>query len=300
AGVLIERWLALVAQGGIGGLLAALVGEGAGLALGAESVVERAAELAPEGVALDLERAPSAAGGALAFLLRERQAGDELLRLVVAERLQTDIEGLHRQGGVSDDELDRARDAVDAAQVHSHAEMLADELRDGHSTRGPGEVYLPAAIRQRRRAGDLLDEGGDHLLGEIHEVCVGGVRLVELDGGELGVVPRRDALVPEAATDLVHALEATDDEALQVQLGGDAQIQLQVERVMVRLKRLRRRPTSDVTEDGRLHLDVIARVEEGADALDDAAARLEDAPDLRVHDEVDVALPVALLDVREA
>jgi hypothetical protein len=42
--------------------------------------------------------------------------------------------------------------------------------------------------------------------------------LVQLERGELGVVPRGHALVAEHAADLINALQAADRQALKVQL----------------------------------------------------------------------------------
>jgi len=50
-------------------------------------------------------------------------------------------------------------------------------------------------------------------------------------------VRRVSTLVAEVAVDLVDALDAADDRALEVQLRRDAQVQLGVERVRVRDER---------------------------------------------------------------
>jgi hypothetical protein len=62
------------------------------------------------------------------------------------------------------------------------------------------------------------------------------VGLVELEHGELGVVLGADAFVAEVAVDLVDAVEAADDQALEVELGRDAQEEIEIERVVVRLE----------------------------------------------------------------
>ena len=80
------------------------------------------------------------------------------------------------------------------------------------------------------------------VLGQVHDLVVRRVGLVQLEHGELGVVPRRHALVAEVAVDLVDALEAADDQALEVQLRRDAQEQVEVERVVVGHERLAAAP----------------------------------------------------------
>ena len=81
--------------------------------------------------------------------------------------------------------------------------------------------------------GDALDERLDPL----HRVAVVRIRLVPLEHRELGVVLVGDALVAEDPADLVDALEAADDQALQVQLGRDAEVEVLVELVVVRDER---------------------------------------------------------------
>ena len=76
-------------------------------------------------------------------------------------------------------------------------------------------------------------------------IAVVGVGLVELEHGELGIVPGGQALVAEVAVDLEHPLEAAHHQALQVQLRRDAQVQVHVERIVVGLERTRRRAAGD-------------------------------------------------------
>ena len=67
-----------------------------------------------------------------------------------------------------------------------------------------------------------------------------------------GLCADRDAFVAEVAVDLEHALEAADDQALQVQLRRDAQEHLHVERVVVRDERLGRGAARDRVQHRRL------------------------------------------------
>ena len=127
-----------------------------------------------------------------------------------------------------------------------------------------------------------------------------GIGLVELEHRELGVVLRRHALVPEVARQLVDPLHAADDQPLQIQLRRDPQVEVHVERVVMRDKRPRRRAAGNRLHHRRLDLDEAARVEERADRGDRAGPHLEDAPAFRRHDQVEVALAVARLDVLQS
>ena len=113
-----------------------------------------------------------------------------------------------------------------------------------------------------------------HVLGQRHDVAVVGVRLIQLEHRELGVVPGRHALVAEVAVDLVDALEAADHQPLQVQLRRDAQVHVDVERVVMRHERPRRGAARDRLHHRRLDLDEVERVEEVAHVADRCALRV--------------------------
>ena len=90
------------------------------------------------------------------------------------------------------------------------------------------------------RAVHLARDALDELLDARHRVAVVGVRLVPLEHRELGLVLVRDALVAEVLADLVDALEPADDQPLEVELGGDAEVEVRFELVVVRHERLAR------------------------------------------------------------
>ena len=99
-------------------------------------------------------------------------------------------------------------------------------------------------------------------------VLVVRVGLVPLDHRELGVVLERDALVAEVLAELVDALQAADDAALEVELGRDAQVEVAVERVVVRDERPRQRAAVERLQHRRLDLEEALVVEVAADRGD--------------------------------
>ncbi len=141
---------------------------------------------------------------------------------------------------------------------------------------------------------------GDHLFDHRHHVVVVHVGLVGLEHRELGIVLEAHALVAEVLAHLVDAVDAADDAALEVQLGGDAQVEVALELVVVRDERPRQSAAVERLEHGRLDLDEAAPVEELADRADDAGALDEHLAGLVVDHEVEVAPAVAGLDVGEA
>ncbi len=138
------------------------------------------------------------------------------------------------------------------------------------------------------------------LLREVHQVAVVRVRPVELDHRELGVVPRGQPLVAEIPVDLVDLLEPADDQALEVELRRDAQEHLHVERVVVRDEGPGRGAAGNRLHHRRLHFHEAAIVELPAQLAHELRARAEHGARIVVDDEVDVALAIARVDIREA
>ena len=112
----------------------------------------------------------------------------------------------------------------------------------------------------------------DHRFGQVHDLVVGRVGLVQLQHRELGVVPGADAFVAEIAVDLVDALEAADHQALEVQLRRHAQVQVEIERVVVRDERLGRGAADEVMHHRRLDFEEAPRIEPAAHRGDDPRA----------------------------
>src|SRR5205085_11380255 len=78
-----------------------------------------------------------------------------------------------------------------------------------------------------------------HLFAEVHHAVHVHVGAVEFEHGEFGIPAIADAFVAEVAVEFINLLEAADEQTLQIQLRRDARVELDVERVVMRLKRLR-------------------------------------------------------------
>ncbi len=109
-----------------------------------------------------------------------------------------------------------------------------------------------------------------------------------------------DALVAEVLADLVDLLETSDDEALEIELVRDAQVEVGVELVRMRHERLGERTAVARLQNRRLDLDEPARIEVAADGRDELAADEEVAPRFLVDEEIEVALAIAGLRVHDA
>ena len=145
-----------------------------------------------------------------------------------------------------------------------------------------------------------MRSGLDNALGELLHTLEIGVGAVGLHSGELGVVREVHALVTEDAADLEDALVAAHQQALEVQLGGNTQVVLLVERVEVGDERLGGGAALDGLQDGGLDLHVAVILHVAAERGDDRGALAEGLANVLVHDKVDIALTITGLLVGEA
>ena len=186
-------------------------------------------------------------------------------------------------------------------------ELLLESVDHGDLLERRGEINLEGlalgtvgVVLDLVPASDVLDESGEEALGDLHEVVVVGVGHVKLAGGELGVVGEVDTLVTELATNLVYAVNPSNNKHLEVELGGDAHEEVHVQVVVMGDEGLGGGASSDHVHHGGLHLEEAEGVEEAAEVADDLGADDELVPDGVVDDEVKVALAEAGLLVLEA
>ncbi len=173
-------------------------------------------------------------------------------------------------------------------QADLGAAVLGDQLGHGGPPPGRGQVEGPAVVFDDSRAGHVDRRGGQQLLGEGHHVAVVGVGPVQLEHRELGVVAGRHPLVAEHPADLEDPLHAAHDQALEVQLGGDAQVEVGIERLVAGDEGACHRPAGDRVQHRRLDLGEArvcqAAAQRGHDlgALGEAVAALGGDPEVEV------------------
>ena len=127
-------------------------------------------------------------------------------------------------------------------------------------------VHLPKSIWCSSylivlRTADLLCNAGEHLFRQIHQICVVAVGLIELEHRELRIVPCGYSFIPEDAIQVVNAIQAADNQPLQIQFRRDPQIQRHVERVVMRPERLRQGAAGDRMQNRRFDFEIAAFVE---------------------------------------
>ena len=160
---------------------------------------------------------------------------------------------------------------------------LLERVDEAHAAPRRLQVDLVPTERHARRPEDFERHAPEHRLDPLHRVAVVGERLVPLEHRELGLVLVRDALVPEVLPDLVHALEPADDEALEVELGRDAQIEVGLELGRACHEGVRECSAVARLEEGRLDLDEPLLVEVPADRRDDARSKECEVARVVVH-----------------
>ena len=146
----------------------------------------------------------------------------------------------------------------------------------------------------------VLRQRGYQRLYQCHHIVVVGIRLIGFQQRELRVVVLVNAFVAEHAANFVHLVQAADDEPFQVKFGGNPQIELLVQRVVVGYKGAGVGAGGDWHQDGRVHFHKAAPVKKTADAADDAAALHESVGHFRVGNQVQVALAIAGFHIAQA
>src|SRR3569833_2128848 len=88
-----------------------------------------------------------------------------------------------------------------------------------------GEVdHLPArGVLDFAGPKDVSTERSQQVAHQRHHAAVVAVRLINLEHGELRVVPARDPLVAEIAANFEYAIEPRDEHALEIEFERDAE-----------------------------------------------------------------------------
>ena len=181
--------------------------------------------------------------------------------------------------------------------VHVAARVLLEQVAVLLAGPGRGVVDFVLTPRPLEVSVENLNRVDEDRLRQFHHRFVVAIRLVQLDHREFWVVRAVDAFVSEHPANLVHPLDPTDHQPLEVQLQRDPQVELHIERIVMRRKGPCRGPTCDRMQNGRFRFDEIPRFERAADRVDDLAARQHPLQDAFVVDQVDVPLPQQHLDI---
>ena len=184
--------------------------------------------------------------------------------------------------------------------IHSgdvHSGVFPDGIGDGHAAERCLEADAVFADLRFGRTVDGRADSFEQLFGHAHHPQIVLVRDVEFHDGKLGVVRTVHALVAEVARKLVNPFEAAHDQAFEVQLVGNTQVERDVQGVVVRDEGTSRCTARDGLQHGRFHFQITAFVEKLAHGVDDLGALEENVLHPFVDDQVHVTLAVALLGI---
>lgn len=198
-------------------------------------------------------------------------------------------------------ELDVDLRIIQSRELAVH--LLLESLHHGNARPRGLEVNLNlrsaglGAVLDLVIASDFLDHVGDHLLSHVHEVLIVGVSLVELTGGELRVVGEINTFIAELTANLIHTVETTNDQHLQVQLGSDTKVQIHVQVIVMGDEGLGNGTTWDHVHHGRLNLKEVTLIKITANTVDDLGTNGEGVANVLVDDEIQITLTVTSLHV---
>ena len=192
----------------------------------------------------------------------------------------------------------RVAELAQRSQVGVGPDLFAERLghRAVHGLDGPlaGDVdrfegAVVAGPQEHVRAVGGLRGVLDQLAAAVDPHVVVGVRLVGLQQRELRVVAEVHALVAERPAQLEDPLDTADAQPLQVQLGRDAQIQVEVVGVDVGEERPGVGAAVDLLQDRRLDLQKPLADQGFADRVQYTAAGPDQVARLGVDRQVDVS-----------
>ena len=268
------------------------LGVGVGQLLAADEELETLGELGIVAVAL-------AEGRHLDGVVGNEGGLDELVLALLAEDGVDELALAHGGVGLHAEALAGLAEFLLAHAADVDTGLLLDELAHGGAAERGLEVDVVAPDVDLRGTVESQGDALEHVLGEGHHPVVVLVGHIDFHGGELGVVGAVHALVAEVAAELIHTGEATDYQTLEVELVGNAEIEVDVQRVVVRDEGARGGTAGDALQHGGVHLEVALLVEVTAHLVHYLGTLHKGVADMGVDDEVDVALAVAQLGVAE-
>ena len=92
--------------------------------------------------------------------------------------------------------------------------ILLYGFQHGHTLKGFAQIDHFLSIGNEGSAAHLLGHMAEHILCQVHHAMVVGIGLIQLHEGKFGVVTGVHSFVAEYPTDLIHPLQAADDQTL--------------------------------------------------------------------------------------
>ena len=198
--------------------------------------------------------------------------------------------------------VELAADVAELLLVHAgyvDAGVFPDGVDHCHAAERRLEGYDVVADFHFGRAVDVEAYLLEHALGEVHHPVVVFVGHVYLHACELGVVGAVHSLVAEILGEFIDSVKSAHNETFQIKFVGYAEIERNVERVVVSDERTRGSSAGNRLKDGGLDFHVAVAVEEFAHGVIDFGALDEYLLDTLVDNEIHITAAVAELGIVE-
>ena len=160
-------------------------------------------------------------------------------------------------------------------------------------------IAFSVLVVNLKAAAEFFRQMADELLHHIRHGFKITAGAIGFQHGEFRVVAAVNSFIAEAAVEFENFREAAHHQAFEEKLRGNAQRQRHIQRVMVRFKRLGGGPTGHILKHGGFHFQITAFLEKAADFRNHEGARHEQGGAFLIGNEVQVALAVGHLLVRQ-
>src|SRR5437588_666688 len=109
-------------------------------------------------------------------------------------------------------------------EFHVDTGIFSNGIEEPQTLPGRRQVDFCPLIRDHWCAFDFQSNKVDHLFDQGHDVLVISKCLIAFHHGKFGIMAAINALIAEIASDLVDALKATYNQALEVEFNGNTQV----------------------------------------------------------------------------
>ncbi|SBM29952.1 Uncharacterised protein [Klebsiella oxytoca] len=171
--------------------------------------------------------------------------------------------------------------------------VLLDRFAHRQFFKRLAEIKGLIAVRHFGMAENVLRQGAEQGFGQLDQVFIVRIGHIEFHHGELWVMTNGDTFVTEVTVDFEHALEAANHQTLQVQFRRDAQVHIQIQRVVMGDERTGGSATGDHLHHRGFHFHKAAADHELADAGQDLRTHFKGVARFIVGDQIQVALTIA-------
>ena len=158
---------------------------------------------------------------------------------------------------------------------------------------------MPAQVGLHFSMHGLADIPNEVFNGLHHPVIV-LVRHVQFQHREFRIVGAVHALVPEVSREFIHAFESTHDKSFEVQFVGNAQIQRNIQRIVMRFEWSRRRTTGDGLQHRCVHFQPSLLIKRFPNGPDDAGSGFKRFANMGIDHEVYIAHAIPQFGIRES